>query len=300
MKIQIVSGFLGAGKTTFLNRYISCLSKQVAVIENEFGKTGLDAGLIAGNIPVKEMNAGCICCSMAMNFREGIQQLEKQYNLDYILIEPSGVGRLSDIVKACVDEGYQVDKLITMLDLSSYEAYAEAFGEFYLDQIACARLILPTNLEKVDPKSKEILLEKLHKQNPKACIYEGDWRDMDDEALLELVEMSSGYDLTPDQMVHHAPPADKIFSSVAVFEIGINGEEQLEARLKLLNQPLYGQVLRAKGMVRSDNGSWLHFDFTPQLCIIRPLPDDVVPQEKVIFIGCGLNPDALQTLFKEK
>jgi len=141
MNIQIVSGFLGSGKTTFLNRYMTCLQGRVAVIENEFGPAGLDAQLLGEEVPVKEISAGCICCSMAMDFQQGIAEVEQKYHPDYLLIEPSGVGRLSDVVKACTDQGYSVDQLITMVDLSSYEDYAQAFGEFYLDQIRGANLL---------------------------------------------------------------------------------------------------------------------------------------------------------------
>ena len=191
MNIQIVSGFLGSGKTTFLNRYMTCLQGRVAVIENEFGPAGLDAQLLGEEVPVKEISAGCICCSMAMDFQQGIAEVEQKYHPDYLLIEPSGVARLSDVVKACTDQGYSVDQLITMVDLSSYEDYAQAFGEFYLDQIRGANLLLPTCFQDLPGTKREEVLQKLHEQNPQALLYGEDWRMMDPEALLELVELSA-------------------------------------------------------------------------------------------------------------
>ena len=158
MNIQIVSGFLGSGKTTFLNRYMTCLQGRVAVIENEFGPAGLDAQLLGEEVPVKEISAGCICCSM--DFQQGIAEVEQKYHPDYLLIEPSGVGRLSDVVKACTEQGYSVDQLITMVDLSSYEDYAQAFGEFYLDQIRGANLLLPTCFQDL-PDSKRCCTGKI-------------------------------------------------------------------------------------------------------------------------------------------
>lgn len=197
MNIQIVSGFLGSGKTTFLNRYMTCLQGRVAVIENEFGPAGLDAQLLGEEVPVKEISAGCICCSMAMDFQQGIAEVEQKYHPDYLLIEPSGVGRLSDVVKACTDQGYSVDQLITMVDLSSYEDYAQAFGEFYLDQIRGANLLLPTCFQDLPGTKREKVLQKLHEQNPQALLYGEDWRMMDPEALLELVELSAAVQKIP-------------------------------------------------------------------------------------------------------
>ena len=191
MNIQIVSGFLGSRKTTFLNRYMTCLQGRVAVIENEFGPAGLDAQLLGEEVPVKEISAGCICCSMAMDFQQGIAEVEQKYHPDYLLIEPSGVGRLSDVV------GYSVDQLITMVDLSSYEDYAQAFGEFYLDQIRGANLLLPTCFQDLPGTKREEVLQKLHEQNPQALLYGEDWRMMDPEALLELVELSAAVQKIP-------------------------------------------------------------------------------------------------------
>ena len=294
MKIQIVSGFLGSGKTTFLNRYLTCLQGSVAVIENEFGPAGLDAQLLGEEVPVKEISAGCICCSMAMDFQQGIAEVEQKYHPDYLLIEPSGVGRLSDVVKACTEQGYSVERLITMVDLSSYEDYAEAFGEFYLDQIRGANLLLPTCFQDLPDSKREEVLQKLHEQNPQALLYGEDWRTMDREALLELVELSAT--ARKDSLSQTAAlPAHKTFSSLALEEIADMNEEELRQKLGQLNYLDYGQVLRAKGFVRNKAGGWMHFDFTPRNCSIT---DYQQPAEgKIVLIGRGLNKDALLQLF---
>ena len=103
MEIQVISGFLGAGKTTFLNQYLPVLKGKTVVIENEFGDVGLDGELIQEDVPVREIYAGCICCSLALDFRKGIKELKEQFSPDQLVIEPSGVGRLSDIVQAVKD-----------------------------------------------------------------------------------------------------------------------------------------------------------------------------------------------------
>lgn len=294
MNIQIVSGFLGSGKTTFLNRYMTCLQGRVAVIENEFGPAGLDAQLLGEEVPVKEISAGCICCSMAMDFQQGIAEVEQKYHPDYLLIEPSGVGRLSDVVKACTDQGYSVDQLITMVDLSSYEDYAQAFGEFYLDQIRGANLLLPTCFQDLPGTKREEVLQKLHEQNPQALLYGEDWRMMDPEALLELVELSAA--VQKNSLPHSsALPAHKTFSSLALEEIADLNEEGLRQKLEQLNSLDCGQVLRAKGFVRNKDGGWMHFDFTPRNITITDYKQPT--EKKIILIGRSLDKDVLMGLF---
>ena len=191
MEVQIVSGFLGAGKTTFLNKYLPLLKGKTVVIENEFGDVGLDGELIQEDLPVKELYAGCICCSLALDFQKGIKELAEQFHPDRIVIEPSGVGRLTDVVKACdrarEKEGIdlRITKLIVILDITEFEDYIDGFGAFYLDQIQNAGLILLSNLEQVSKEEKNRLISEIREVNPDAVIYEDDWRKMEDAALLE-------------------------------------------------------------------------------------------------------------------
>jgi G3E family GTPase len=295
MKIQIVSGFLGSGKTTFLNRYLTCLQGRVAVIENEFGPAGLDAQLLGDEVPVREISAGCICCSMAMNLQQGLAELEEKYHPEYLLIEPSGVGRLSDVVKACTAQDYVIDKLITMVDLSSYEDYSEAFGEFYLDQIRSANLLLPTCFQDLTEAQRKELLQKLHEQNPQALLYGEDWREMDRDALLDLVELSTSVIKNPP-LSHAALPAHETFSSLAFEDIPNLSKDELEQRLIRLNSSDFGQVLRAKGFVQSQDGDWMHFDFTPKNLSITERNQETAG--KVVLIGCGLNKERLHQLFR--
>ena len=136
----------GAGKTTFLKQYLPLLTGKTVVIENEYGEIGLDGDLIQSDIPVKEIYAGCICCSLAVDFRNGIREIARQYQPDRIVIELR-VGKLSDIVKVCEKVGdrdgveLEVTQRIAVVDGSSYEEYADGFGAFYLDQIRQAQII---------------------------------------------------------------------------------------------------------------------------------------------------------------
>lgn len=303
MDIQIVTGFLGAGKTTFLNHYLPSLPGKTVVIENEFGDVGIDGSLIPTEVPVHEIYAGCICCSLAIDFRKGIKEIAEEYEPDHIVIEPSGVGRLSDIIKACIiaREREKIDleitKLIAIIDAESYEDYAEGFGAFYLDQIEQARLLLLSNLDGVDESGKKQVMEELKKVNPEAVIYDGDWRMLESKEILDMVSAISDYEEKEHIVETPALPADKVFSSITIeYEANLS-EEEFQKRLEELHQKTYGYVLRAKGIITLSEGKKVHFDYTPSVTDCREAAEDT-EETGMIVIGCDLNKPALEMLFR--
>lgn len=305
MEIQIVSGFLGAGKTTFLNQYLPLLEGKTVVIENEFGDIGLDGVLIQEDVPVRELYSGCICCSLAVDFREGIREIADMFRPDQIVIEPSGVGKLSDIVNACVQakerDGVDltVTKLITIVDLAGFEEYVEEFGAFYRDQIKTAGLLMLSNLDEVSAKEKERLIEKARQINPRAMIYEADWRKMQQDALLELVHMSADYEEEKRRGLVLPRTENRVFSSVSFQNVKVGSEEELKRILQRLKEECFGRVLRAKGIAACRDGRSLHFDYTPSNVSIEEM-DQVNQKEMdglVIVIGCELQEEAIRTLF---
>lgn len=310
MEIQIISGFLGAGKTTFLNKYIPLLGGRTVVIENEFGETGLDGELIRHEgIPVREIYAGCICCSLALDFRSAIGEIAETFHPDRIIIEPSGAGRLSDIIKACNKAGekdgvsLKVTKLITIVDITTLEEYADCFGAFYLDQIRYARLIFLSHVHELTVEEKRTQTECLKELNPDAILYEGDFRKMEDEALEELIRMTEDYGDSPKEIAADVLPADRVFTSVAIKNSEDMTEEELEEILKELKKEEYGKVLRAKGIVSLKDGRKVHFDYTPSASGYEPYnwKGTGHPQKnRIIIIGCGLNKRALRVLFKNR
>ena len=301
MEIQIVSGFLGAGKTTLLNQYLPALSGRTVVIENEFGDVGLDGDLIQGDVPVKELFAGCICCSLALDFRKGIKEIWEQFHPDRIVIEPSGVGRLTDIVKACnkVKEKDGVDlritKLIAVVDLSLFEDYIDGFGAFYLDQIQHARLLLLSNLEQLSQEERTRQIAAIRGVNPEALIYKGDFRQMDADALRALMDMTADYEDDPEEISIEAIPADKVFSSIAVRSPGEFTQEGLEECLERIMSGMYGKVLRIKGIVEVKGSGKMHVEVTPASMRIEPLHEKSAAgmECRLIVIGCGLMEDAI-------
>ena len=306
MEIQIISGFLGAGKTTFLNKYLPLLDGKIAVIENEFGDIGLDGELIESDVPIQELYAGCICCSLAMDFREGIQELERKYHPDKILIEPSGVGRLSDIIKACERSRkkdnlqIKITKLISIIDIASYEDYRENFGEFYLDQIHHAKLLLLSNLDSVGEMEKKRLITKIRELNSSAIIYEQDWRDLEGEDLRLLVQEATDYEEEHEVAVRPALPAGKVFSSFYVLTPRAMELVELQRVLQEIQTQKYGHVLRVKGRIRTDTGNMIKVDMTPHYSRCLEVEEK---ESKLIFIGCNMAVEALEQLFaggKEK
>lgn len=204
MEIQIVSGFMGAGKTTFLNQYMPTLEGKTVVIQNELGEVKLDARKADKDVPVEEITAGCICCELALAFQDGIVEIAEKYHPDRILIEPSGIGRLNDVVKACLrakEKGnidLKVTKLITIVDLSCFEDDLECLGLMYQEQIQRARLLLVSHTKELSREEKKRLLGKLREENPWAVIYEDDFRRLGRAGLIALISMIQDYEEEPE------------------------------------------------------------------------------------------------------
>lgn len=313
MEIQIISGFLGAGKTTFLNQYLPILEGNTVIIENEFGDTGLDGELIQHeNIPVHEILAGCICCSLALDFRNGVREISERYHPDRIIIEPSGVGRLSDIIKACNKArdkdgiNLNITKLITIVDIASFEEYADGFGAFYLDQIQNARLIFLSHMNELTAEEIKVQIDVLKKLNLSAILYEGDFRKLGEEELAEIINMAEDYDAGSEAVNTPALPADKVFSSISILSPEKITEEVLKSILNDFKQGKYGYILRAKGIIGLETGRKIHFDYTPSDSeyetyeLKTKYTGESLKEEKVIIIGCGLAKEMLRRIFTDK
>ena len=163
MKIDIISGFLGAGKTTFIKRLLntSLKNEKVILIENEFGEVSVDSDFLAdSNIEIKELSQGCICCSLYGDFSKSLKEVIEKYNPDRVIIEPSGVGKLSDVSKAVVDAGLQdsINSLVCLVDVSKAKMYSKNFGEFFIDQIEKAQTVI---LSRTDIAKSDKIMEAI-------------------------------------------------------------------------------------------------------------------------------------------
>ena len=193
-KIDIFSGFLGAGKTTLIKKLIheSFQGQQVVLIENEFGEIGIDGGFLQeSGIKINELNAGCICCSLVGDFREALRQVVEQFHPDRILIEPSGVGKLSDVTRAveAVAETLDVElsSFVTVADVNKVKLYMKNFGEFYNDQIQNASCILLSRTRGADPDKVAAAVALLREKNPTATIVTTPWEDLTGAQILKAM-----------------------------------------------------------------------------------------------------------------
>ena len=205
MDIFIVTGFTGSGKTTFLNQILPLYPGRKAVIENDIGEVEICSALLGEKAMMSELPTGCICCTLAVDLRQKIRELSETYKAEYIFIEPSGIGRLSDVIKICRDmqerKEVSVEKIrsITLLDISVFDGYLEDFGEFYTDQIEYADLIFYSYLDEVTEKEKESNTHKIKEMNPHAVIYEGDWRMLSEESIWRILQEHSHEGKQPEE-----------------------------------------------------------------------------------------------------
>ena len=286
-KTDVFSGFLGAGKTTLIQKLIQDVYKneKTVIIENEFGEIGIDGGFLeAAGIEVREINSGCICCSLQGDFEESLKMVVETYHPDRIVIEPSGVGKLSDVLKAIEKvEDLQINSACTVVDAARAKVYARNFGEFFNDQIASAGCVILSRTQKVSDEKLQQAVEIVKGINPKARIVTTPWDDLTGKAILKVME---GTVSIMDEHHHHDHcecgchdhehhhhdehcecgwhghhhhHADEVFTSVGFETIRKFSKEELEQLLSHLDE----HILRAKGIVQNVEGGWLFFDYVP-------------------------------------
>lgn len=194
-KIDIISGFLGAGKTTFIKKLLqeAISGEQVVLIENEFGEIGIDGGFLKDSgIEIREMNSGCICCSLVGDFGKSLSEVLTKYKPDRIIIEPSGVGKLSDVMKAVIDVSADMDvalnSAVTIVDAAKCKMYMKNFGEFFNNQIENAGIVVLSRTDITDTAKIQKDVEMIREKNPKAAIVTTPLAELGGSQLLEIIE----------------------------------------------------------------------------------------------------------------
>ena len=193
-KIDIFSGFLGAGKTTLIKKLIAeaYTGEKIVLIENEFGEIAIDGGFLKDSgVQINEMNSGCICCSLVGDFADALQKVLAQFHPDRILIEPSGVGKLSDVIRAV--QGVQSDELVlngftTVVDANKCRMYMKNFGEFFNNQVENASAIILSRTEGIRPEKLDAAVALLREKNPTATIVTTPWTELDGKQILQTME----------------------------------------------------------------------------------------------------------------
>lgn len=197
-KIDIISGFLGAGKTTLIKKLLDEVfhGEQIVLIENEFGEIGIDGGFLKdAGVEITEMNSGCICCSLVGDFGKALAEVIEKFHPDRILIEPSGVGKLSDVIKAVEDvqkktQGIELDSFVTVADATKCKMYMKNFGEFFNNQIENANTIILSRTQNLSQEKLEAIVNLLKEHNQKAAMITTPWEQLNGEQILAAMNHS--------------------------------------------------------------------------------------------------------------
>ena len=210
-KVTIISGFLGAGKTTFIKKLLEQVyaGQKVVLIENEFGEIGIDGGFLKdAGIQITEMNSGCICCSLVGDFGKALIKVSKEYAPDRIIIEPSGVGKLSDVVAAVErvkdEAGLELDCFLTVADATKAKMYMKNFGEFYNDQIEHAGTIVLSRTQNMDAAKLEASVALIRDKNAEAAIITTPWDELNGEQIVSALEKKSLMDELLKEALEHS------------------------------------------------------------------------------------------------
>ena len=361
-KVDIISGFLGAGKTTLIKKLIKEVfaGTQIVLIENEFGEIGIDGGFLKdAGINITEMNSGCICCSLVGDFGTALKKVVDEYHPERIIIEPSGVGKLSDVEKAVLNVAKEADLEIAtttaVVDAKKAKVYMKNFGEFFNNQVETARCVILSRTQDISEEKISEVVHMIKEKNPECSLITTAWdkitgdvifKAMSDAKALEKELMMEAehehhhhhhdddeecccghhhhdedeehehhhhhhddddedeccchhhHDDDDDEHEHHHHHhhADEVFTSWGKETPKKYSRDELSAILdKLANSNEFGQVLRAKGIVPSNEDVWLHFDLTPEEFEIREGSADYTG--RLCVIGAQLDEAALCKLF---
>lgn len=212
--IDIFSGFLGAGKTTLIRKLIEEAYKgeKIVLIENEFGEIGIDGGFLKdAGIEINEMNSGCICCTLVGDFSKAIEKVIDEFKPDRILIEPSGVGKLSDVilaVKNLKDDRIHLNSFTTIVDGRRYKMYAKNFGEFYNNQVEHANTVIISHAQELDGEQIDAAVHKIRELNKEAPVITTDWDELDGSIILKTMEEGSTLEKALEKLTYEVNHAD--------------------------------------------------------------------------------------------
>ena len=370
-KIDIYSGFLGAGKTTLIKKMISegYKGEKLVLIENEFGEIGIDGGFLQeAGINITEMNSGCICCSLVGDFGRALEQVIGEYHPDRVIIEPSGVGKLSDVIGAVekvTSDDVVLGSTVAVVDANKVKVYMKNFGEFYNNQVETASCIVLSRTDSVPQKKLDTAVEMLKEHNPNATVVTTPWGELTGEQLKEAMEggatiakiiaelKAAQHHHEHDEHCtcgchdhdhehhhhhdhdhhdhdhehehhhhdhehhhdhdhehhhhdhdehctcgchdHHHHHADEVFTSWGTETHKKFTMDFVRGCLEELDKGTYGMVLRAKGILAAEDGSWIHFDFVPGEMNLRTGGADTTG--KLCVIGSKLDEKAIAALF---
>ena len=369
VKVDIYSGFLGAGKTSLIKKLVkeAYAGEKVVLIENEFGEIGIDGGFLKdAGIVINEMNSGCICCSLVGDFTKALANVISEYNPDRIIIEPSGVGKLSDVIKAvnqALNENAKLNSYCVVVDAGKCKMYMKNFGEFFNDQVENACAIILSHADVAKEGKIEEAVKLLREHNKDAVIITTPWSSLDGKEILKAIETGDTLDAELKEMEeehhhhhdhehfescgcghhhdhdhehsescgcghhhdhdhehsescgcghhhdhdhehsetcscghHHDHHADEVFSSFGVETTKKFTEDEIRGVLEKFSEDNdCGMILRAKGILQSADGRWIHFDYVPGEPDIRYGSAAIIG--RLCVIGTNLDKDKIKEIF---
>lgn len=311
-KVDIISGFLGAGKTTFINKLIneSLPNERVLLIENEFGEIGIDSGFLKDTgIQVKEMNSGCICCSIANEFKSALKDVLEKYKPERVIIEPSGVGKLSDVIRAVESvkehSDISLNSFVTVVDSIKYKLYMDNFAEFFSDQIKNAETIILSRSQKLAYNEIDKCVNEIRELNNKANIITTPWENLNGKQILNIIEKINPLEQELLNQIrlekhechcHNRNHNSDVFSTWGIKTTKKYRISEIDNILrKLSHSDEYGEILRAKGIVQDVEGNWINFNLVPEEYELHYGNTDNIG--RLCVIGSKLNSNNLEKIF---
>ncbi len=354
-EVDIISGFLGAGKTTFMKKLVSDVfsDEKVVIVENEFGEIGIDSGFLKDTgIQVSEINGGCVCCTLVGDFTKNLHDVIRTYHPDRILIEPSGVAKLSDIEVSVLEVGeseeINVGALVTIVNALKARKQIKAFGEFFNDQIEHATAVVLSRTQKMEEDKLEALVDQIKLLNKEAVVITTPWDQLDGKKIFDAItgkdnlavfelaakhheeeeaehhhdhEGHCHHDHDHDEHdhhdhdhdehdhhdhehdehehgghCHHHHHADDIFTTWGRETAHKFTRETIENALKAMSESdEYGYIVRSKGIVPAEDGTWIYFDLVEGEYQIRSGEADVTG--RLVVIGTDVKEDKVEELF---
>ena len=302
-KVDIISGFLGAGKTTLIKKLIAEVfaGQQIVLIENEFGEIGIDGGFLKdAGINITEMNSGCICCSLVGDFATALKKVVDEYHPDRIIIEPSGVGKLSDVERAVLDvadeAGIEIATATTVVDAKKAKMYMKNFGEFFNNQVETARCVVLSRTQDVTADKLDETVKLIREKNHEAAVITTPWDDIEGSvifgAMSDAKALEHELELEHEHHHHHHDDEDEIFKNQIIYPNRVFTKQELEDILSGIPE----DIIRIKGYVHGDNTT-LYFNYVLNEYNVYegPIRTDAL----VSIIGTQIDHEYFKEMFNE-